>query len=216
MLIAILILIFVITVASTWWFGLWSNLITLVNVLLSAMIATSFYENTSFELAVRLDSYALLFPFVSQWLLFAVSYIFLRAFTDVLSGVRLKFDHLTELIGRSLLSLAIAGVFVSFVCFTLQRAPLRQNLFSEKRGESAIGPEKLWISFVRGQSNGALSYTAEETMFFPAYKAVRTINGEEVPYLVRTFDPTESYIWAGADLRATIAGREGLSKKSSR
>lgn len=220
MLLTILILIYIIIVASVWWFGLWSNLITLVNVLLSALIATSFYENLAYVLTKRLDSFALLFPFVSQWLLFAVSFMLLRACTDILSSVRLRFDRITELVGRSILSLLVAGVFVCFISFTLQQAPLRQSLFSNGRGGSALGPDKLWVSFMRGQSNGGLSYTAEETSFFPAYGARRFENGEEVKYLVRTFDPTESYLSSGADLRATIAGREmlrlpqGWSKKS--
>jgi hypothetical protein len=226
MLIAILILIFIIIVASVWWFGLWSNLITLVNVLLSALIATSFYENAAYELTMRFDSFVLLFPFVSMWLLFVVSYMVLRTFTDTLSGVRLKFDRITELVGRSILAVLVAGVFVCFISFTLQRAPLKENLFSNNaRGGfgNPIGPDRLWVRFMQNCSGGSLSYTAEETSFFPAFESVRKVNGVDEKYEVRMFDhANDSYFGRGSDLRKSIAEREmlrlpeGWSKKSNR
>ena len=128
----ILILIFVLVIASTWWFGLWSNFITLVNLVLAGLIATSFYSNVVALLLKWMETYAVLIEFVSFWLTFAVAFIVLRAATDFLSSIRLKFDNLTELIGRSLLSVAIAVVFVCIACFSLQLAPLPPHLFISK------------------------------------------------------------------------------------
>jgi hypothetical protein len=213
MLIMMLILIFIITVASTWWFGLWSNLISLVNVLLSAMIATSFYENTSFELEQRLTSYASILPFISIWLLFALTFVFLRGLTDLLSGMRLKFDAVTELVGRSLMSIFVAGVFVGFVSFTLQMAPLRPSLFSSDVSSATaapIGPDQLWISFVRNLSTGSLSYTVDETLFFPPYLFTQSVNSEIRLIEVRMFDPYGKFLEDRANERRTIAQRETL------
>lgn len=212
MLLMTLILIFLISVASTWWFGLWSNLITLVNLILAGLIATSFFENLAFDLTQRMPSYAVLLPYVALWLVFAISFIVLRALTDTLTRMRLKFDNLTELIGRSLLSLAIGTVMICFVSFTLQLAPLRPSLFAEPEsaGGHPLGPDKLWHGFVRQCSNGSLSYTSEETQFFPAYKVNRTVNGEQQKFDVRTFDPLDSFFENAASLRKTISGMEVL------
>lgn len=208
-----LILIFLISVASTWWFGLWSNLITLVNLILAGLIATSFSENFSYELLLRMKSYLMLLPFVSIWLLFGISFIVLRSATDILSAMRLKFDTVTELVGRSLLSLAIAGVLVSFVSFTLQMAPLPPSLFSAEKvsvGGTPLGPDRLWHSFFRQCSSGSLSYTAEETQIFPAYGATRMVDGVAQKLEVRTFDPAGSFFQSGSDLRDRIARIEFL------
>jgi hypothetical protein len=212
MLLMALILIFLISIASTWWFGLWSNLITLVNLILAGLIATSFFENLAFELIVRAKSYALLLPYVALWLLFAISFFVLRGVTDGLSGMRLKFDRITEMVGRSLLSLAIAGVLVCFVSFTLQLAPLRPSLFSEEKASfgAPLGPDKLWHGFVQQCSNGSLSYTSEETQFFPAYKTTLEVDGVKQTLEVRSFDPADSYFAAGASLRQTISGMQVL------
>jgi hypothetical protein len=213
MLMLSLILIFLISVASTWWFGLWSNLITLVNLILAALIASSFFENVSFELFLRMKSYLVLLPFVSIWLLFGISFIVLRSATDYLSGMRLKFDRVTELVGRSLLSLAIAGVLISFVSFTLQLAPLPPKLFSAdkvKLGGTPLGPDKLWHSFFRQCSSGSLSYTADETQFFPAYGATQIVDGVEQKMEVRIFDPADSFFQAGSDLRDRVSQMQVL------
>lgn len=213
MLILSLVLIFLIAIASTWWFGLWSNLITLVNLILAGLIASSFVENLSFELFLRMKSYFVLLPFVSIWLLFAISFIVLRTATDVLSSMRLKFDTVTELIGRSLLSLAIAGVLVSFVSFTLQLAPLPPSLFSSDNvniGGSPLGPDKLWHGFFRQCSSGSLSYTADETQFFPAYGASRMVDGVKQKMEVRTYVPADTFFESGSNLRKRISQMEVL------
>ena len=101
MIIFIMILVFVLVVASTWWFGLWSNLITLINLFLASLAASSFYENVSVEILIRQPTYLVLVDVVSLWLVFFITFFVLRAITDVLSKVRLKFDFWTETIGRS-------------------------------------------------------------------------------------------------------------------
>ena len=136
----ILILMFVLVIASTWWFGLWSNFITLVNLILSGLIATSFYQNLVAVLLGPMETYAVVLEFLSIWAVFVVSFLVLRGATDALSPIRLRFDKLTELIGRSLLSIAIAVVFICFVAFTMQLAPLPPDLFvAENSSFPALG-----------------------------------------------------------------------------
>ena len=131
MLIFIAITMFILIVASTWWFGLWSNLITLINLLLASMIASICFEPVALKLLSMNSSYRYLYDFIAVWLVFLFVFVVLRGVTDVLSGYRLKFDPITELVGRSVLSIWIAGVFVCFSLFTLQMAPLKPSVYAE-------------------------------------------------------------------------------------
>jgi hypothetical protein len=210
MLTAILILVFLIVAACNWWFGLWSNLICLINVLLSAMVASSFYQNLEFELMQLEGTYRLLWTFLAQWILFAVTYGVLRGITDTLSGLRLKFDPITELAGRSILALLLAWTFVCFASFTLQRAPLPESWFPDGAKSQALGPDWLWVGFIRGRSTGSLAYPAAETMLFPPYQPRVSRNGQEVVFEVREFDPIDSYIDEGRIFRKTVGEAEQL------
>jgi len=210
MLTAILIFLFLIVAACNWWFGLWSNLIVFINVLMAGLVATSFYENLQFQLYELEPSYLLLWTFIAQWILFAVTYFLLRGFTDGLSSMRLKFDKTTEMVGRSLFSLLVAWTFICFVAFTLQRAPLPKTWFPDGAKSQALGPDWMWVGFIRSRSTGALAYTAEETALFPAYEPKVTRNGQELTFEVREFDPINVYISDGAFFRRSVAESEQL------
>ena len=70
MLLLISILIVLIVPLTSWWFGLWNNMLTMINCLLAALIATSAYPVVS-ELVVNLDkdenSYAYVGDFVGLY-----------------------------------------------------------------------------------------------------------------------------------------------------
>ena len=211
MIVLIMVLVFVLVVASTWWFGLWSNLITLINLFLASLTASSFYENVAIEIAYRQPTYLVLVDFVSLWLVFFVTYFVLRAITDMLSKVRLKFDFWTETVGRSILSVWIACVFISFAMFSLQLAPLPPHLFVDGEAEYELpdsktnpaeiakeipaellakekyfGPDRLWAAFIQSRSRGALS-EARDTPLFPPYQLGVHPDDEELN--CRVFDP---------------------------
>lgn len=139
MLIFIAITMFILIVASTWWFGLWSNLVTLVNLFLASMIASISFEPVSMKLLTMNSSYRYLYDFIAVWLIFLLAFVILRGVTDVLSSYRLKFDPITELVGRSILSVWIAGVFVCFSFFTLQMAPLKPSVYAENVPKAEMG-----------------------------------------------------------------------------
>ena len=132
LLISILIVLFVPLI--NWWFGFWNNMLTMINCLLAALIATSAYPAIS-EFVVNLDkdenSFAYVGDFVGLWAVFVISFMLLRGFTDSLSKYRLKFDIITEMAGRTVFSIGTAIVMLCFTNFTLQLAPLDQELFSE-------------------------------------------------------------------------------------
>ena len=68
LLISILIVLFVPLI--NWWFGFWNNMLTMINCLLAALIATSAYPAIS-EFVVNLDkdenSFAYVGDFVGLW-----------------------------------------------------------------------------------------------------------------------------------------------------
>ncbi len=224
MIILILILIFILVIASTWWSGLWSNFITLVNLLVAGMAASSFYQTLTAKLMSWQPSYRLLAEFVSLWLIFVVTFIVLRGLTDFLSSIRLKFDFLTEIIGRSLVSVGIACVFVCFTMFSLQMAPLPPNWFGEETQDSdataevaedlkyasAFGPDSLWVSFIRVGSRGAFAESRDENFFLPADQREFIVNEKPLEFDTRAFDPTELFFIDQSAYRNRVAKSKTL------
>ena len=144
---------FILIVASTWWFGLWSNVITLINLFIASLLASSLFQPISQKLQSINDSYRDIFDFVAVWIVFCLTFFVLRGATDTLSKFRLKFDPLTELIGRSVVSAWIAGVFVCFAFFTMQMAPLTPAFYgseTQATDPAQVGtiPDKMWLAFI--------------------------------------------------------------------
>jgi len=171
----------------TWWFGFWNNMLTMINCLLAGLIATSAYPAIS-EFVTNLDeaenSFAYIGDFVGLWAVFAISFMLLRGFTDTLSKYRLKFDSITEMVGRSVFSIGTAIVLLCFTSFTLQLAPLDQELFSESGQpasitDAAVGslPDQMWIGYAQYASTGPLSSGSEiPNTFYEAAKQYRYNN----------------------------------------
>ena len=162
MLLLISILIILLVPLCTWWFGFWNNLLTAINCLLAALIATSAYPVIG-QRIIDIDpaSYTYTGDFVGLWAFFVITFILLRGITDFLSKIRLKFDLATEMVGRTIFSIATAAVLLCFTNFTLQLAPLDQELFSESGkpsgpAESSIA-DKAWLGYAQYASTGPLS-----------------------------------------------------------
>lgn len=209
MLIIIALVLFVLIVASTWWFGLWSNLITLVNLLLAAMLASSIYEPVSDLMLGYNRTYRVLYDFLTVWVVFLLAFFILRGITDVASAYRLRFDKITELVGRTVLSIWIAGVFICFTFFTLQMAPLKPNTYAQNvpKGEMGTMPDRLWLAFIQSRSRGALS-SSKARSFFKEYKL--TPHPDDVGEDKRVFDPYANFLPYYAEKRQSIANRPVL------
>lgn len=210
MLIFIAISMFILIVASTWWFGLWSNLITLVNLLLASMLASICFEPVSLKLLSINSSYRYLYDFIAVWLVFLLAFAVLRGVTDFLSGYRLKFDPITELVGRSVLSIWIAGVFVCFAFFTLQMAPLKPSVYAENVPKSEMGtiPDRLWLSFIQSRSRGALAAPKKTNFLFAGYGL--DDHRDDVEIDARVFDPRAEFLPYYSQKRRDIADRTVL------
>jgi hypothetical protein len=164
MMFLILFLIFVMVAAGLWFQGLWSCAVTLVNLFLAMMIATTFWEPlTTMIEDTGAKSYTHLLDFLVLWILFAVAFGILRAITDSLSRTQVAFDMPVEMAGRSILAAWGAWLVVCFAAFSLQMAPLNSatplGAWSTPTAPTFLvtSPDRLWLGFMHSRSKGALS-----------------------------------------------------------
>jgi hypothetical protein len=151
--------------AAVWFQGLWSGVITMVNMLLAMVIASSFYEPvaTALEGIGPLATFTYLLDFVALWLLFGTAYGVLRAITDALSKSPVTFPMPVEMAGRSLLALWCGWLMVCFVAFSLHMAPLNSpaplGAFATPAAKTfgPFAPDRMWLGFMYSRSRGALA-----------------------------------------------------------
>ncbi len=162
MLTLVLFLLFLIVAAAMWFQGLWNSILTLVNLLLAMMLAFNYFEPLA-DLIERQDgSYTYLVDFLALWGVFVVSFGLLRIFTDMLSRKRVAFDFWTETVGRSMMAVWVAWLFVGFTCASLHTAPLGPHPMGFQRGPASgnflgMAPDRGWLAFMQSRSRGALA-----------------------------------------------------------
>jgi hypothetical protein len=168
--------------------GLWGNLIMIFNVIMAGLIATNYFEPLAGWLDSQMPSYTYLCDFIAFWAIFALSVVVLRAITDTLSRVKVRFKKPLEM-GGGLFAGAILGwVMVCLVLFSLHTAPLGYTFFRdgfnpETKMYFGMGPDQQWGGFAGGQSdadNGPL--TAGVKFDMPTYRvwyAARRANFEK-------------------------------------
>ena len=205
----IIILSFLLIIASTWWMGFWSNLLMLINFLLSAMLASSFFEPVATRMENSLPSFTYLCDFIALWGIFIVSFIVLRGVTEILSSIRLKFDPITEMIGRSVMSIWLAGCFVCFASFSMHLAPLPPASFQKdvQARFLGMGPDRQWLAFIQSRSRGALS-EAQDNSILDSYKLED--HPDDAEQNKRVFDPYARYIFTYHTRRQKLSEAEGL------
>lgn len=164
MMFLLLLVIFAAVTAAMWFQGFWNGMVTLVNLILAMVIATSFYEPASTAIeGFGAQSWTYLLDFVVLWLLFFVAYSILRSATDSLSTERVKFDLPIEMGGRSVLAAICGWIVVCFVAFSLHMAPLNSPTplgawsTPSSRTFGPVSPDRLWLGFLHSRSQGALA-----------------------------------------------------------
>ncbi|MBX9788227.1 MAG: hypothetical protein K2Y37_04885 [Pirellulales bacterium] len=147
--------------------GLWSNLLMLVNVVTAGLVAMTFFEPVANLLTKQLPSGTMFWDLVALWGLFAATLGALRAITDQVSRIRVRFKPPVEMVGGYLLALAVAYVGMAFAATTLHTAPLARNfLWGGFRPEDpllfGLKPDRQWLAFVQMVSRGSLARLTEE------------------------------------------------------
>jgi len=143
--------------------GMLSAAITLINVLVSALIATCFFEPlaayaqaTTGGGQFHWDSFFLLS-------IFAVSVFILRSIADYLAPAPVEFPKLIDRLGGLGFSLWAGWLLVCFLCMVLQTAPLARNFFfegfrpNEQYFLGVLGPDQYWLGFSQRMSSGPLA-----------------------------------------------------------
>ena len=188
MLLMLGILTLLIVAGACWFVGFWNNLITLVITVIAALTATSFFENLAAAFEGSGSTYTYLLDFMAIWLLFVGVFSVLRVATDFLSQYRVKFNIVLEMIGRSVTSLLIGFVFITFSSFTMHFAPIPDRDFND-RFTYEIDPftkylgvlDYGWCNFVRFESNNALSEFANPPWLEEVYRYINE-DGDEVAF----------------------------------
>ena len=158
----ILVLIFLACLGFLYPEGMWSNAIRLVNVILAGLLAMNYFEPLARKLDQWQPSYTYCWDFLALWMVFGGSFVVLRAVTDQISRVKVRFLKIADQIGSGVLAAAIGWLMIAFTLTTLHTAPLAENFFFgafQPLEPMFLGtsPDLAWLSLVRSQSVGAFS-----------------------------------------------------------
>ena len=137
--------------------GLWTNTITLVNILISGLVAFGFYS----PIVVWLDEditagqHTYWLDFAIIWALFSVTMLVCRVLTAQLSKTRMRFKHPIDPVGGPIVGFLAAWVLAAFTLATLHTSPMPKDAFGGKLvysdADSAFmltSPDAAWLRFV--------------------------------------------------------------------
>jgi hypothetical protein len=161
--------IMLIVVACMYNGGLWSNTLMLFNVITSALVASSLADPLIHFFVSKESSYTFVWDYLSYWLIFALCMIVCRGLTDALSKVKVRFKKPVDMAGGLFFAAWTAWVIVCFTAMTMHTAPIDRNSFlggefqptPQTQTMFGLGPDRLWLGFVRKQSLGSLSGSNE-------------------------------------------------------
>jgi len=166
----VLVFVFVVATFALWREGLWATLVTLVNVLLAASLATAWHEWAAAALEQIVPTYALLLDFVALWTIFCGVLFLAREVTDRVSPTRVRFRKPVELFGTPLAALVVAWTLTAFIAATLHTAPVPRGMVPGDSGWGlflGMAPDRTWLAWVRGATSRP-PFGRPETAFDPA------------------------------------------------
>lgn len=170
----LILVIFVACFASLMNSGLWSNTLTLINLIMAGLLATSYFEPLADIFEKMEPSYTYVWDFFSIWLIFIVAMIVLRTITDFLSKIKVRFFLPVDKVGGLLMACWASWIMVCFTTATLHTAPLARNFLYDafqpkpnSRMFFGLGPDQVWLGWVHRESSGPLSQLGGATPFDP-------------------------------------------------
>jgi hypothetical protein len=160
--------------AMLWLESFWSNAITLMNVILAALLAMSFFEPVAAwieTLGAWALTYTYFWDYLSLWGLFAIFFGLLRLGTDFASRTRVKFKLPVEYAGRVICALGVGWMMVcmtsvGFHVAPLSTAPWNGSFADSPKSKTLFGiasPDRALLSFVQKVSRGSLATTRAAT-----------------------------------------------------
>lgn len=169
------------SVAMTVREGLWSNTLTLVNVIFSGLVAFGFYM----PLVVYLDEsvtdgqHTYWLDFAVLWALFCVAMVICRSLTAAFSKTRMRFKYPIDDVGGPLVGFIAAFVLASFTLATFHVAPMPKDILGGKIAYTSVDsvsnfsqPDAAWLSFFQTVSDAA-AFGTDSTGRFSANAFVK-------------------------------------------
>src|SRR3954462_5040629 len=137
--------------------GIWSNTLTLINIIISGLVAFGFYspivayldeEATSGQHTYWLD-------FAIILALYAVTMVVLRSLFSAASKTKLRFKHPIDPVGGPIIGFIAAWVLAAFTLATFHTSPMPKDAFSGRLvysdADSAsfiTSPDAAWLRFI--------------------------------------------------------------------
>ncbi|MGC4006366.1 MAG: hypothetical protein QM811_25885 [Pirellulales bacterium] len=145
--------------------GGWDNLLTWVNMIVAGLFAMNYFEPLADYLSGVMKDFHWYWDFLAFWAVFSVAMILLKAFTDGLSKIRVKFRVPVEWGVRGVFSLLCAWTMICVVTFSLHLAPVQmvawnEGFMTKPDDTHFMGADRDWMSFAHKMSNpdaGSLS-----------------------------------------------------------
>jgi hypothetical protein len=189
----LLIVLLLATAAVFHWLGMWAALVTFVNVLVAAALATAWYE----WLAGVIEGAGYLADFLSAWILFAIILGLIGEATNRVSRTRVWFPEAVDRFGAPVVGLMVGWVLICFTATTLHLAPVPRGLVQpgpEDRLFLGLAPDRKWLQFVRTATRqGPFSHPGEAN--------------------ANVFDDKADFILRSADRRKKLEGEQSIWAK---
>jgi hypothetical protein len=141
--------------------GLWSNTITLVNIIISGLVAFGFYS----PLVIYLDEemtdgqHTYWLDFAVVWALYCASILVCRTLTGAASRTRMRFKNPIDPVGGPIAGVLAAWVFAAFALSTLHMSPMPKEAYGGKlvhddvdSASFVMSPDAAWLRFVEKMS----------------------------------------------------------------
>jgi hypothetical protein len=202
-----ILLVIAITAGTLWLHGFWSNIVTLINLILAMLLATNFFEPVAALADSFIPAATYFWDVVSLWILFLIFFGAFRGITDMLSGMQVKFMMPIEMVGRTLIALWCGWLMACFVTFSLQMAPLNSETplgaWQSPKDGSFLGfaPDRMWLGFMQQSSRGSLArghYSGDQ-------------HPNDTSLDVQAFDPFGEFPYKYAFRRKKYAALEGMT-----
>jgi hypothetical protein len=141
--------------------GLWSNVLTLVNIIISGLVAFGLYSPLVRYLdeEVTNGQHTYWLDFAILWALYAVTMLVLRTLMIACSKTRLRFKNPIDPVGGPIVGFIAAWVLAAFTTATLHTAPMPKDAFGGKLVYSDVdsasfitSPDAKWLRFVEAMS----------------------------------------------------------------
>ena len=144
--------------------GVWSNTITLINIIVSGLVAFGLYSPLVAYLdeSVTDGQHTYWLDFAVLWALYAVTMLVLRTLTGAASKTRLRFKNPIDPVGGPIVGLLAAWVLAAIAMATLHVSPMPKDAFGGKLVYNDIdsaspitSPDAHWLKFVEAMSKEA-------------------------------------------------------------